>query len=55
MINDLLSEIRIDFWRDIGLIINDEKLFDRVTANYGYHEIMYQNIDHAWCQLNRFS
>lgn len=26
MINDLLSEIRIDFWRDIGLIINDEKL-----------------------------
>ena len=52
MINDLLSEIRIDFWRDIGLIINDEKLFDRVTANYGYHEIMYQNIDHFFIETN---
>lgn len=46
MTNDPFSEIRIDFWRDIGLIINDEKLFDQVTTNYGYHEIMYQNIDH---------
>lgn len=52
MTNDPFSEIRIAFWRDIGLIINDEKFFDRVTANYGYSDIMYQNIDHFFVETN---
>lgn len=39
---NFLSDMRIDFLRDLGLIISDPKSFAKITQAYGYHEIINQ-------------
>lgn len=46
------SDLRIDSLRELGLIIDDEEFFDRVTSEYGYHEIVWQYFDHFFEETN---
>ncbi|RVU71176.1 Abi family protein [Lactobacillus xujianguonis] len=39
---DTISELRLDFMKDAGLIISDKNFFAQTIQKYGYHEIIYQ-------------
>lgn len=52
---DPLIELRLDILQEIGIIINDPDYFVKITSRYGYHEIVWQYLDHFIKRVNKES
>lgn len=45
-------DLRIDFLKSFGLTVNDKSFFKEKTTKYGYHEIVWQYLDHYFIDPN---
>ena len=52
---DPLIELRLDLLRDMGIIITDTNYFIKITNRYGYHEVVWQYLDHFIKRVNKES
>lgn len=52
---DQLIELRLDLLRDMGIIITDTNYFIKITNRYGYHEVVWQYLDHFIKRVNKES
>lgn len=52
---DPLIEFRLTILRDMGIIINDPNYFIKITNRYGYHEVIWQYLDHFIKRVNKES
>lgn len=41
-----IVDLRIDFLKSLGLTVHDQSFFKEQTKKYGYHEIVWQYLDH---------
>ena len=52
---DPLIDLRLDLLRDMGIIITDTNYFIKITNRYGYHEVVWQYLDHFIKRVNKES